>query len=71
MLSGLLEDLYRLRVDAGDWDRQRLPEHLRFYCRILDAEGKTIIAGRDFADLQQRLRGQQSAASATAHGCGH
>jgi len=66
VLSGLLEDLYRLRVDAGDWDRQRLPEHLRFYCRILDAEGKTIIAGRDFADLQQRLRGQQSAASATA-----
>ena len=28
VLSGLLEDMYRLRVDAEDWDVQRLPEAL-------------------------------------------
>ena len=45
-----------------------LPEHLRFYSRILDSEGEVIVAGRDFADLQQSLRGQQSASSAAAPG---
>ena len=66
VLAGLLEDLYRLRVDASDWDRQRLSEHLCFFCRIIGAEGETIASGRDFAGLQQSLRARQSAQSQTA-----
>ena len=60
VLSGLLEDMYRLRVDAADWDAQRLPEHLSFFCRVVGEQGEVLASGRDFALLQQNLRQQQS-----------
>ena len=60
VLSGLLEDMYRLRVDAEDWDVQRLPGHLSFFCRVMGEQGEVLASGRDFAQLQQNLRQQQS-----------
>ena len=65
VLGGVLEDLYRLQVDVSDWDRQRVPEHLHFYCRIIDPEGRAILADRDFASVQQRLRSEHSTSLAT------
>ncbi len=63
VLSGLLEDLYRLRVDASDWDRQRVSEHLCFFCKVIGPNGETVAAGRDFLRLQRGLRAQHSTQS--------
>ena len=65
VLSGLLEDLYRLQVAAADWDAQRLPEHLRFFCRIVGTQGEVLACGRDLAQLQADLRQQQSTAASS------
>lgn len=67
-LGGLLEDLYRLRVDTSDWDQQRLPEHLRFFCRVVGERGEVVASGRDLRRLQESLRQHQSSSGAALEG---
>lgn len=67
-LGGLLEDLYRLRVDTNDWDQQRLPEHLRFFCRVVGERGEVVASGRDLRRLQADLRQNQSSSGAALEG---
>lgn len=59
-LATLLRDLYRLQVDPGDWDQERLPEHLRMHCRVVDEGGAVLATGRDLQILKNRL-GRNSA----------
>jgi ATP-dependent helicase HrpA len=61
VLATLLRDLYRVQVATEDWDQQRLPEHLRLFCKVVDDEGKVLASGRDLQALKDRLKGQTSA----------
>ena len=61
VLATLLRDLYRVQVAIEDWDQQRLPEHLRLFCKVVDDEGKVLASGRDLQALKDRLKGQTSA----------
>lgn len=54
-LATLLTDLYRIQVGAQDWDHQRMPEHLRLYCKVVDEQGKVLAQGRDLQSLKERL----------------
>lgn len=64
VLATLLRDLYRVQVAAEDWDQERLPEHLRLFCTVLDDEGRVLASGRDLQSLKERLKGQVSDARA-------
>ncbi|MEM7078904.1 MAG: ATP-dependent RNA helicase HrpA [Pseudomonadota bacterium] len=58
-LQEVLAQRYRLAVEDSDWDRTRIAEHLLFYIRVVDADGKTVAAGRDLQALKERLRAEQ------------
>ena len=47
VLATLLSDLYRLQVGAEDWDVERIPEHLRLCCKVVDEKGSVLALGRD------------------------
>ncbi len=44
-----------VRIDATDWDLDRVPPHLRMTFRIEDAGGRTVGEGRDLAALVDKL----------------
>ncbi|MFZ5764642.1 MAG: ATP-dependent RNA helicase HrpA [Thermodesulfobacteriota bacterium] len=50
-LEALIERRFRLRINREQWDRERLPAHLRIRCELLDGEGRTVDAGREPASL--------------------
>ena len=62
-LADLVNDLFRLQIGAGDWDDQRLPEHLRLYCKVVDEQGVVQASGRDLQALKGRLNMQSSPAA--------
>ncbi|HWU45839.1 MAG TPA: ATP-dependent RNA helicase HrpA [Humibacter sp.] len=43
------------RVDAGDFDLNRVPAHLLATFRVIDERGKSVATGKDLLDLQRRL----------------
>ena len=55
VLSQLLRDLHRIDVTAGDWDKSRLPEHLRIRCAVVDEHAKELAAGRDLQQIKDKL----------------
>jgi len=42
-------------VPAGAWDWSRVPDHLRFTYRVVDADGTAVGQGRDLPALQARF----------------
>lgn len=64
VLAILLRDLYRVQIATQDWDQERLPEHLRLFCKVIDDGGKVLASGRDLQTLKDRLKGQTSDARA-------
>jgi hypothetical protein len=64
VLASLLRDLYRVQVAAEDWDQERLPEHLRLFCKVIDDRGKVLASGRNLQTLKEQLKGQASDARA-------
>ncbi len=54
-LRELLAERYRLQVSEQDWDRSRLPAHLKMHVRIVDSDGRVLQAGRDLAALKAEL----------------
>lgn len=64
VLASLLRDLYRVQVAAEDWDQERLPEHLRLFCKVVDDRGKVLASGRNLQTLKEQLKGQASDARA-------
>ena len=62
VLTTLLRDLYRLQVGAEDWDVERIPEHLRLCCKVVDENGSVLGAGRDLQELKGKLSGEATPA---------
>jgi ATP-dependent helicase HrpA len=51
-------DLFRVRIDADDWDRSRLDPHLLINVQVLDGEGRVLAQGRDADALKARFAEQ-------------
>ena len=54
-LSQLLRDLHRIEVTAEDWDKERLPEHLRMRCAVVDESAKELASGRELQQIKDKL----------------
>ena len=54
-LSQLLRDLHRIEVTAEDWDKERLPEHLRMRCAVVDKSAKELASGRELQQIKDKL----------------
>ncbi|MFB2597151.1 DUF3418 domain-containing protein [Herbiconiux sp. P17] len=54
-LAALMTRLAHVPVTADDFDRERLPDHLRVTFRVVDERGATVGAGKDLTGLQARL----------------
>jgi ATP-dependent helicase HrpA len=66
-LATTMSRLGHVSVSASDFDRERLPSHLRMSFRVVDERGKTLSVGKDLPALQQKHRGaaRDSVAKAT------
>ncbi len=66
-LSEKLSGLGGIRLEAGDWDTDKLDDYYRMNIRVVDARGKLLEQGRDLAQLIANFRTdtRQSMASAT------
>ncbi|MGV0867660.1 ATP-dependent RNA helicase HrpA [Corynebacterium kalidii] len=67
-LADALRSLGGSGISAGDFDWNRVPDHLRMTYAAVDRRGKVIATSKDLGDLQDRLSGEitQSIAAATA-----
>ena len=63
-LTGLLDDLYRVRVESSEWDRSRIPDHLLVNVVVVDPKGRVIAQDRDLTAVKHRLEGDDEAPSA-------
>jgi len=54
--AAFLQRRYGVAVSASDWPANALPAHLRPRIEIFDNQRKSLGAGRDLAQLQQRLK---------------
>ena len=52
------------RVTPADFDRERLPNHLRMNVAVVDDAGERVAAGRDVSALQQKFGGAATVAFA-------
>ena len=57
---------YGVEVKAADWPANALPAHLRPRIDIIDGKRKSLGAGRDLAQLQQRLKKKTTEIAAEA-----
>lgn len=48
-------DLTGVRIPEAAWNLDDLPPYLRFFFRVIDAEGRPLGEGRDLAALQERF----------------
>ena len=62
-LGSVLQDLYRISVDAADWDAERIPTHLIVNARVVDEQGRILAAGRDLNDIKAQLSNVETHAS--------
>ncbi|MFB2585914.1 ATP-dependent RNA helicase HrpA [Herbiconiux liukaitaii] len=67
-LAALMQKLVHVPVSAVDFDRSKLPEHLRVTFRVVDERGATVGAGKDLAALQASLADAARASIARASG---
>jgi ATP-dependent helicase HrpA len=54
-LATAMTRLAHVSVTADDFDRSKLPEHLRVTFRVVDERGRTVDSGKDLAALQATL----------------
>jgi ATP-dependent RNA helicase HrpA len=58
ILPALSRELFALtgvEIPPGDWDREKVPPHLRITFRV-EEDGKTLAEGKDLDRLRERLR---------------
>ncbi|QJU52822.1 ATP-dependent RNA helicase HrpA [Herbiconiux sp. KACC 21604] len=67
-LAKTMTRLAHVQVTAADFERDRLPEHLRVTFRVVDERGRTVGAGKDLAALQSKLADAARASIARASG---
>ncbi|MCS5714528.1 ATP-dependent RNA helicase HrpA [Herbiconiux sp. CPCC 205716] len=54
-LAALMAKLAHTPVTAADFDRSKLPEHLRVTFRVVDERGRTVGASKELVELQRTL----------------
>lgn len=62
VLHGHLQRLGGIRFDAGEFEPERVPAHLRMRFLVLDDRGRELGEGSNLLELQQRLKRQSEAA---------
>ncbi|WP_349901929.1 ATP-dependent RNA helicase HrpA [Parafrigoribacterium humi] len=59
-LAAVLADLIRSKtyvpIDAGDFDLERVPAHLRVTFEVVDERGRALASGKQLGELQTRLK---------------
>ena len=65
--AAFLHRRYGVAVKAADWPANALPAHLRPRIDIVDHQRKSLGAGRDLAQLQQRLKQMKTEAAAESN----
>ncbi len=60
-VARILDDLGPERVQASDFDTERLPNHLRMNVRVLGPKGESLGVGRNVDTLRQQLGGAAAA----------
>jgi len=63
LLAEYLSDRYSVRVDPAVWTEKPIPEHLRVRVRVLDDDGKVLVASRDLPAVQSALLARSREAS--------
>ncbi len=61
LVGAMTEHLQRMtgvRISEEAWNFDAVPPHLRMRFQVVDADGKTLATGRDWAAIQARLRGE-------------
>lgn len=64
LINGIIEQAslqYRVQLIPAEFDRQRVPLHLRMQIRVVDGEGETLATSRDLQELRRRFGGQAAA----------
>ncbi|MCE1178579.1 MAG: ATP-dependent RNA helicase HrpA [Micrococcales bacterium] len=56
-LSRVLHAQTGVRVPLGEWEIERVPDHLRLTFSVEDARGRVLAQGKDLGALQERLAG--------------
>jgi ATP-dependent helicase HrpA len=54
-LAQVVQELYAVRIEAGDWDRERIDPHLRINVQVVDAQGELLAQSRDLESLKERF----------------
>jgi ATP-dependent helicase HrpA len=54
-VASTIKRLTGTRLDAGEFDLNRVPAHLLATFRVIDERGKAVATGKDLLELQQRL----------------
>ena len=61
LTEAMTEHLQRMTgvgIPEDAWNSDAVPPHLRMRCQVVDADGRVLAVGRDWAALQARLRGE-------------
>ena len=58
-LGEVVRDLAGIRIDASDWDRQRVDAHLSMNVQVVDPDGRVLAEGRDVESLKRQFAGAQ------------
>ncbi len=53
-----LQQMTGVQAPDDAWHFDAVPPHLRMRCQVVDADGKVLAVGRDWAALQAQLRGE-------------
>jgi len=50
-----LSEVAGLRIEAGDFALDKLPDHLNLHLRVIDRDGKVLSQGRDMAQVRREV----------------
>ena len=57
-LAQVVQELFAVRIEAGDWDRERLDPHLLMNVQVVDGDGRVLAQGRDLNALKAQFASQ-------------
>ncbi len=65
-LTDSIKRLSYMEVGAGDFDLERVPDHLKVTFKVVDERGRRIASGKDLRELQRQLAHRSRASVAKA-----
>ncbi|MFU8817219.1 MAG: DUF3418 domain-containing protein, partial [Pseudomonadales bacterium] len=57
-LAQVVQDLFAVRIEAGDWDRERLDPHLLMNVQVVDGDDRVLAQGRNLETLKEQFASQ-------------